>query len=208
MSKSAGGIQRPEKLAYHGGLILLGLLGLLAAFFAALSQWHGAVACLSLAITMIGPVLFVQSRRQVRAFRTATRQEVATVRGAAETQLDKVRQALDSVPSGQTTRPKEAPVQTNRELVSLLARNNRQLLALSEQIGATSASPATAVGGAEADRLSAEVASLRAELAEVRAVQEDLRSGLEGGWAEARADLTALAGYASVAGQTWRVDQR
>lgn len=169
MSKTGGTLQRLEKTAYLGGLVLLGLLGLAAAVLALLSLWSGAVACLSVAVALLAPLQIVQSRRQLRATKTA------------------LRQTARSVP---TRSSPSAPAQDNREVVALLSRNNRHLVSLGERLEGLGTGSGD--GSLDHDRLAAEVAATRAELAGLRAEQESLRSLLDGGLSAVRADLGAL----------------
>jgi hypothetical protein len=184
MSNTGGTVQRLEKIAYLGGLVLLAMLGIAAAILSAQALWTGAVACLGLGLALLAPLQVIRTRRQLHAFKTALR------RASSE-----LHAALRSTPPApvRTRTPARAPTRTpaheDREVVALLSRNNRHIVSLAERLEKAQAGP---VPAADMDRLTAETALLRSELARLRTEQEQLRVSVGEGWTAVRADLNAL----------------
>lgn len=181
-------MQRLEKIAYLGGLVLLAMLGIAAALLSAQALWAGAVACLGLALALLAPLQVIRTRRQLHAFKTALRR--------TSSELHAAMRAMPATPV-RTRTPARAPVRTparipaheDREVVALLSRNNRHIVSLAERLEKAQTG---ALPSADVDRLTAETALLRSELASLRTEQEQLREAMGENWTAVRSDLNAL----------------
>lgn len=168
----------PGRLLYVLCLVLVFLSGVGAAVAGVLQMWSAAVVCLGAATVVGGVLLFVQNRRQVRTLRIA------------------LRRAIDSgikVSAPPPAPAKETPAQINREIISLLARNNRQLVALSESLPGAATVADGAASQSELQTLATEVAVLRGDLVALTSSLSELTSTTDQRWGDLRADLHALA---------------
>ncbi|NUL48779.1 hypothetical protein F7P69_26780 [Cellulosimicrobium funkei] len=173
MSYPPGTVQRLEKPVYILGLGLLGVLGVGAAVLGLMSLWQPAVACLGLAIALLAPLQFVQARRQVRTQKAALRQVVGST-------------SVGAPGNGSSNGP------ANQEFMAMLSRNNRLMIALTEQ-----KSHSAGDVGERTERMAAEIIALRSEISHLRTDQADARTAIAESYASVRADLAALTGHAS-----------